>query len=102
MWGLVRFRMLRAGNSKYWTSRFASNNSLCDAMRARPTSAMFYFRFLFALLQGQFWGGARAPACRVDTYVDASYVRAAKSVRHQPDLQLGVTPLPQLRAGGPV
>src|ERR1039457_5400285 len=51
MLGLVRFRMLRAGISKYSTLRLASSSGLWAASRAMPTSAMAYFRLLFAFWQ---------------------------------------------------
>src|SRR3989442_137301 len=38
MLGLVRFRMLRAGISKYCTCALASSSSLSEARRAMPTS----------------------------------------------------------------
>src|ERR1700682_550152 len=43
MVGLVRLRMLRLAISKYWTRDLASSNSLCEARRAMPTSAMGVF-----------------------------------------------------------
>src|ERR1035438_7457578 len=58
MLGLVRFRMLRAGISKYSTLRLASSSGLWAASRAMPTSAMAYFRLLFA-----FWQEVCATKC---------------------------------------
>src|ERR1035441_7703574 len=57
MLGLVRFRMLRAGISKYSTLRLASSSSLCAASLAIPTRAMLYLRLLFAYWQGEFSRG---------------------------------------------
>src|ERR1039458_10325254 len=52
MLGLVRFRILRAGISKYSTLRLVSRVWLWAASLAIPTSAMGYFRLLFAFWQG--------------------------------------------------
>src|ERR1035438_9245847 len=56
MLGLVRFRMLRAGISKYSTLRLASSSGLWAASLAIPTRAMVYLRLLFAFWQEEFWG----------------------------------------------
>src|ERR1035441_8272729 len=58
MLGLVRFRMLRAGISKYSTLRLASSSSLSAASLAIPTRAMVYLRLLFAFWQEEFWAAA--------------------------------------------
>src|SRR5450759_3708372 len=60
MLGLVRFRMLRAGISKYSTLRLASSSSLSAASLAIPTRAMPYLRLLFAFWQEEFWCPAQA------------------------------------------
>jgi hypothetical protein len=51
MLGLVRFKMLRAGISKYSTLRLVASSWLWAASRAMPTSAMSYLRLLFAFWQ---------------------------------------------------
>src|ERR1039458_8313314 len=53
MLGLVRFRMLREGISRYSTVRLDSRSTLCAARRAMPTSSIPQFRLLFAYLQEQ-------------------------------------------------
>src|SRR3954467_5959803 len=55
MLGLVRLRIVRAAISKYSTERLASRSWLSAASRAIPTSAILYFRLLFACLQGKLW-----------------------------------------------
>src|ERR1017187_7774172 len=70
MLGLVRFRMLRAGISKYSTLRLASSSWLCAASLAIPTRAMAYFRLLFAFWQEEFSRGRPFGLAR------ASYARA--------------------------
>src|SRR5579872_3497380 len=50
IFGLVRFRMLRAAISKYWTWRLASSRGLWDASRAMPTSAISLFSLFIRLL----------------------------------------------------
>src|SRR5215472_15422788 len=53
MLGLVRFRMLRAGISKYSTERLASRSGLWAASRAIPTSAItIYSLFLRQMARG--------------------------------------------------
>src|ERR1700687_6176579 len=59
MLGLVRFRMLRAGISKYSTLRLASSSSLSAASLAIPTRAILYLRLLFASWQEEFSGRDR-------------------------------------------
>src|SRR4051794_22245792 len=53
MLDLVRLRMVRAAISKYSTERLASRSWPSAASRAIPTSAIPYFRLLFAWLQGK-------------------------------------------------
>src|ERR1035438_8939619 len=81
MLGLVRFRMLRAGISKYSTLRLASSSWLWAASRAMPTSAMAYFRLLFAFWQEGICAGCIEPV----TPVEGSSIRW-----RQRDLLVGV------------
>src|SRR5580704_2455034 len=88
--GLVRFKMLRLGISKYCTWRFASSSSLCDASFAMPTKPITLFSLFVRLL-----ASGRLP--NLGHYFDAE-ARRARSVRREDILRILCSDLRGLRA----